>query len=69
MDVKMPRVDGLTATRQLLQRHPKARIVIVTDYDDDELRHAAHESGACGYALKTNLTDLEAVIQAACLQR
>ncbi len=66
MDVKMPRMDGLTATRQLLQRYPHARIVIVTDYDDDELRGAARESGACAYALKNNLMDLEAVIQFAC---
>ena len=66
MDVKMPRMDGLTATRQLLQRYPQARIVIVTDYDDDELRGAARESGACAYALKNNLMDLEAIIESAC---
>ena len=63
MDVKMPRMDGLTATRQVLRSHPKARIVIVTDYDDDELRRAAREAGACAYALKNNLTDLEAILQ------
>ena len=66
MDVKMPRMDGLTTTRQLVQRYPQARIVIVTDYDDDELRSAARESGACAYALKKNLTDLEMVIRSAC---
>lgn len=64
MDVKMSRMDGLTATRQLVQKHPEARVIIVTDYDDDEFRQAAREAGACAYALKTNLTDLEAVIQA-----
>ena len=53
MDVKMPRMDGLTATRQVLQRYPEARIIIVTDYDDDELRGAAREAGACAFALKT----------------
>lgn len=65
MDVKMPRMDGLTATRQVLQSHPQARIIIVTDYDDDEVRGAAREAGACAYALKTNLMDLETIIQAA----
>lgn len=68
MDVKMPRMDGLTATRQLLEKHPAARIVIVTDYDDDQLRGAAREAGACAYALKNNLTDLETIIQAACVR-
>ncbi len=66
MDVKMPRVDGLTATRELLKRYPDAKVVIVTDYDDDELRGAAKDSGACAYALKNNLTDLEGIIQSAC---
>ena len=66
MDVKMPRMDGLTATRQLLQRYPDARIVIVTDYDDDGLRGAARESGACAYALKNNLVDLESILQNIC---
>lgn len=64
MDVKMPRMDGLSATRQILSSYPEARVVIVTDYDDDEVRIAAREAGACAYALKTNLTDLEAIILA-----
>jgi CheY-like chemotaxis protein len=65
MDVKMPRLDGLSATRQILRFDPEAKIVIVTDYDDDEVRGAAHESGACAYAVKNNLTKLEDVILAA----
>ncbi|WP_419807086.1 response regulator [Terriglobus sp.] len=65
MDVKMPCMDGLSATRQLLNHFPKARVVIVTDYDDDHVRFAARDAGAVAYALKQNLTDLEAVIQAA----
>jgi CheY-like chemotaxis protein len=63
MDVKMPRMDGLAATRLLVENHPNAKIIIVTDYDDDVLRNAAQEAGACGYALKNNLTELEALIQ------
>jgi DNA-binding NarL/FixJ family response regulator len=34
-------------------------VLIVTDYNDDALRNAAQEAGACGYALKLNLLDLE----------
>ena len=65
MDVRMPRMDGLSATRQILQHYPGARIVIVTDYNDDGLRSAAREAGACAYALKNNLTELDTVLTAA----
>jgi CheY-like chemotaxis protein len=65
MDVRMRRMDGLSATRQLLRQHPDARIIIVTDYDDDELRNTAHKAGACAYALKHNLTELENVVNEA----
>lgn len=62
MDVRMPRMDGLTATRKLLHEYPAAKVIILTDYNDDGLRSAAKEAGACAYALKHNLTELEAII-------
>jgi DNA-binding NarL/FixJ family response regulator len=62
MDVRMSKMDGLAATRQLRKFHPDARVVMVTDYDDDDLRKAALEAGACGYALKQNLTELPGLI-------
>ena len=62
MDVRMARMDGLTATRKLLGQYPKAKVVILTDYDDEELRSAAREAGACAFALKHNLTELEDVL-------
>jgi DNA-binding NarL/FixJ family response regulator len=37
---------------------PSAKVLILTDYDDDALRNAAQEAGACGCALKLNLLDL-----------
>lgn len=62
MDIRMPRLDGLNATKQILKAHPEARIVIVTDYDEEQLKIAALEAGAKGYALKDNLSDLEAFV-------
>jgi CheY-like chemotaxis protein len=62
MDLRMPRMDGLAATRKILRDYPTARIVIVTDCDEDELRVAATDAGACGYALKQDLTELEGLL-------
>jgi CheY-like chemotaxis protein len=62
MDVRMPRMDGLAATRLIKQNYPAARIVIVTDYDEEDLREAAVLAGAIGYSLKDDLTELEVLI-------
>lgn len=62
MDIRMPVIDGLAATREIIGADPGARIVIVTDYDDDHLRAAAVESGAQAYFLKENLTELAELI-------
>ncbi len=65
MDIHMPRMDGLTATRQIRKFHPAARVLIVTAYEDEALRSAAQEAGASGYVLKDKLTDLPRLIKAA----
>ena len=62
MDIAMPGVDGITATREITSAFPEAKILIVTDYDDAELREAAREAGACGYVLKENLLAIRQVI-------
>ena len=62
MDIRMPRMDGLAATRRLLRSYPNAKVIILTDSSDEELRTAARDAGACAYALKQNLTQLEDVI-------
>lgn len=62
MDIRMPIVDGLTATRQIRKCDPNARVIIVTDFDDPEVRSTALEAGACGYSLKQNLTDLPRLV-------
>ena len=64
MDVAMPKKDGLTATREICARHPSARVVIVTNYDGDEIREVARRAGASGFVLKENPLELREMITA-----
>jgi DNA-binding NarL/FixJ family response regulator len=52
MDVRMPNLDGVEATRRLVEGGSAARIVILTTYDLDEYVHAAIRAGASGFLLK-----------------
>lgn len=63
MDIQMEGVDGLTATRQITVADPTARVIIVTDHDQPDLREAAYQAGACGYVLKENLLELVGLLK------
>ncbi len=63
MDVSMARMDGITATRHILETFPSARVVIVTRYDDARFRTAAQAAGACGYVLEDNLFEVRRFLQ------
>src|SRR5215469_7220634 len=52
MDVRMPRMDGIAATRIFRERWPGIRIVILTTFDDVDLIQAGLQAGALGYLLK-----------------
>jgi two-component system response regulator DegU len=53
MDIEMPKVDGLSATRQIKAAHPETSVLVLTVHDDEEYIAALLEAGATGYLLKT----------------
>jgi DNA-binding NarL/FixJ family response regulator len=52
MDLRMPILDGIAATRRLRARHPDVQIIALTTFDDDADVFAALRAGAIGYVLK-----------------
>jgi DNA-binding NarL/FixJ family response regulator len=52
MDVRMPLLDGVAATRRMHASMPECRIIVLTTFDDDEYVFEALRSGAVGYLLK-----------------
>ncbi|WP_317228786.1 response regulator transcription factor [Clavibacter sp. MX14-G9D] len=52
MDVRMPGVDGIEATRRIVAEHPAVRVLILTTFDVDEHAFAALRAGASGFLLK-----------------
>jgi DNA-binding NarL/FixJ family response regulator len=62
MDVRMPRLNGVEATRQIVARWPETRVVILSTFDDEELIVSGLRAGARGYLLKD--TSSEALVRA-----
>ncbi|OUC11837.1 MAG: DNA-binding response regulator [Alkalinema sp. CACIAM 70d] len=62
MDVRMPVMDGVAATREICQHFPKVKVLILTTFDDTDYVTQALQYGASGYLLKD--TPVEELVQA-----
>jgi len=62
MDLKLPKVDGITAIRELRQRHPDVQVLALTSFPDEYWVQEALNAGATGYLLKN--VELDALVAA-----
>jgi len=66
MDVVMPMMDGIEATKQIIQKHPDIKVLALSSFRDHDTVRAMLESGAVGYVLKdSSVDDLENTIRTA----
>ncbi len=62
MDINMPNVNGVEATRQLTEKHPDSKVIILSIHDDENYVTHALKTGASGYLLKE--MDADALVEA-----
>jgi CheY-like chemotaxis protein len=63
MDIEMNGMDGIAATRAIKERHPEARVIVVTNYGDKKTRTAAAEAGAENLVLKEDLLEVRRIVR------
>jgi len=64
VDVEMPGMNGLEATRRLLAAHPGLQVIVVSVHEGAEVQALAFKNGACGFVTKSRLVrDLRAAIE------
>lgn len=64
MDITMPDMDGITATRRILEKNPLAKVLIITSHGQEQMIVEAINAGAMGYILKPfNSEKIRAMIE------
>jgi len=63
MDMQMPHLDGFEATRAITREWPDARICVVSNFDDEDLRQSARAAGAQAYVHKAALVELRSILR------
>lgn len=63
MDINLGETDGIEVTRKIIQFDSQAKVIIVTNYDEADLRQLAAEAGAFGFVAKENLNELESFLK------
>jgi len=63
MDIEMGIMDGIAASKKIIQKYPQAKIMIVTQYNDAAYREAAKKMGVIAYVLKEDLVDIPVLLK------
>ena len=64
MDIELPKMNGIEATKFIKEKYPKTKVIILTSYKNEQRVLASLACGACGYLLKNNCeADLKKVIK------
>lgn len=64
MDIRLPGISGLEATRRIVHNDPAAKVLIVTQYNEFEYREEAAAVGAKGYVLKEDIGSIPSILLA-----
>ena len=69
MDIRMPEMNGIEAIGKIRKMDPAARVIILTEYDDENLRREAREAGALEYVRKDEMLGLPDFVKGISLNR